>query len=39
MEPVIGHLKGDHGMNRCHLKGQTGDAIYTVLCAAEFNIK
>ncbi|KAB0622516.1 IS5 family transposase [Castellaniella defragrans] len=39
VEPVIGHLKGDHEMNRCHLKGQTGDAIHTVLCAAGFNIR
>ncbi len=39
VEPIIGHLKSDHGMNRCHLKGQTGDAIHAVLCAAGFNIK
>lgn len=39
IEPVIGHLKSDHGMNRCHLKGQMGDAIHAVLCAAGFNMK
>jgi len=39
IEPVIGHLKGDHGMNRCHLKGKIGDAIHAVLCAAGFNMK
>lgn len=39
VEPVIGHLKSDHGMDRCHLKGQTGDAIHAVLCAAGFNIR
>lgn len=39
VEPVIGHLKSDHGMNRCHLKGETGDAIHAVLCAVGFNIK
>lgn len=27
IEPIIGHLKSDHGMYRCHLKGPTGDAI------------
>ncbi|CAM5785179.1 IS5 family transposase ISVei5 [Castellaniella caeni] len=39
IEPVIGHLKSDHGLNRCHLKGQIGDAIHAVLCAAGFNMK
>ncbi|WP_323012238.1 transposase [Castellaniella sp.] len=39
IEPLIGHLKSDHGMNRCHLKGQIGDAIHAVLCAAGFNMK
>jgi len=39
IEPIIGHLKADHRMNRCHLKGQTGDAIHAVLCAAGYNIR
>jgi len=26
-------------MDRCHLKGQTGDAIHAVLCAVDYNIK
>ena len=39
MEPVIGHLKDDHGMRRCWLKGETGDALHAVLCAAGFNIR
>lgn len=39
IEPVIGHLKSDHRMNRCHLKGQIGDALHAVLCAAGFNMK
>jgi len=38
IEPIIGHLKADHRMDRCHLKGQTGDAIHAVLCAAGYNI-
>ncbi len=39
MEPVIGHLKADHGMRRCWLKGETGDALHAVLCAVGFNIR
>ena len=39
IEPIIGHLKADHRMNRCHLKGQTGDAMHAVLCAAGDNIR
>jgi IS5 family transposase len=39
VEPVIGHLKSDHGLDRCWLKGQTGDALHAVLCAAGFNIR
>jgi len=25
-------------MDRCHLKGETGDRLYAVLCAAGYNI-
>lgn len=39
IEPVIGHLKSDHRMNLCHLKGKDGDSIHAVLCAAGFNIR
>jgi len=39
IEPIIGHLKADHRLDRCHLKGQTGDAIHAVLCAAGYNLK
>ena len=39
VEPIIGHLKSDHRMNRCHLKGAEGDAIHAVLCAAGYNIR
>jgi IS5 family transposase len=39
VEPAIGHLKHDNGMERCWLKGQTGDALHAVLCAAGFNIR
>jgi hypothetical protein len=39
IEPIIGHLKADHRMNKCHLKGSTGDSLHAVLCAAGFNIR
>ena len=39
VEPVIGHLKDDHGMRRCWLKGAEGDALNAVLSAAGFNIR
>ena len=39
IEPIIGHLKADHRMDRCHLKGETGDKLHAVLCAAGYNIQ
>jgi IS5 family transposase len=39
VEPAIGHLKQDNGMQRCWLKGSEGDALHAVLCAAGFNIR
>jgi hypothetical protein len=39
IEPVIGHAKADHRMDRCWLKGAEGDALHAVLCAAGFNIR
>lgn len=39
IEPIIGHLKSDHRMNKCHLKGAQGDALHAVLCAAGYNIR
>lgn len=38
VEPKIGHLKSDHRMRRCFLKGLTGDATNAVLCAAGANL-
>ena len=38
IEPIIGHLKSDHRMDRCHLKDKIGDSIHAVLCAAGYNI-
>ncbi len=37
IEPIIGHLKADHSMDRCYLKGSEGDALHAVLCAAGYN--
>ena len=39
IEPIIGHLKADHRMDRCHLKGEQGDRLHAVLCAVGYNIK
>ena len=39
IEPIIGHLKADHRMERCHLKGEQGDRLHAVLCAAGYNIR
>ncbi len=39
VEPIIGHTKADHGMRRCWLKGESGDALHAVLCAVGFNIR
>ena len=39
IEPIIGHVKADHRMDRCHLKGSEGDALHAVLCAAGYNIR
>jgi IS5 family transposase len=34
IEPIIGLLKTDQRMSRCHLKGAMGDRLHAVLCAA-----
>ena len=39
VEPIIGHLKSDHRMDRCPLKGELGDSVHAVLCAAGYNIR
>lgn len=39
IEPIIGHVKQDHGMQRCWLKGQIGDALHAISCALGFNIR
>lgn len=39
IEPIIGHLKHDHRMQRNYLKGNLGDSINTILAATAFNLK
>jgi IS5 family transposase len=39
VEPVIGHLKDDHRMDRNHLKGRDGDRINAVLAAVGYNFR
>jgi IS5 family transposase len=38
IEPKIGHLKADHRLGRCFLKGLAGDAINAILAAAGSNL-
>ena len=37
VEPVIGHVKAEHRMDRNYLKGRLGDRISAVLAAAGYN--
>jgi IS5 family transposase len=39
IEPLIGHTKSDHRMDRCWLKGAIGDALHALSCAAGYNIR
>src|SRR5215208_2973193 len=39
IEPVIGHLKQGHGMQRNHLLGQEGDRINALLTGCGFNLR
>ena len=39
IEPVIGHLKSDHRLNRSYLKGFIGDQINVLMAAAAFNFR
>jgi hypothetical protein len=32
-------LKSDHRLDRCWLRGQLGDALHVVLCAAGYNLR
>ena len=37
IEPVIGHIKAEHRMDRNYLAGEQGDAINVILAAAGYN--
>ena len=39
IEPVIGHLKADHGLARNYLLGKEGDRINAILTGCAFNLK
>lgn len=39
MEPIISHLKTDHGMDRCRYKGFEGDQINASLAAIAWNLR
>ena len=39
VEPLIGHTKSDHGVQRCWLEGALGDALHALSCAAGYNIR
>ena len=37
VEPIIGHMKAEHRMDRNYLKGRDGDRINAVMAAVGFN--
>lgn len=37
VEPVIGHIKGEHRMERNDLAGEDGDGLNAILAAAGYN--
>ena len=39
IEPIIEHLKEDHGLARNHLLGKVGDMINAVLTGCAFNLR
>jgi IS5 family transposase len=39
IEPIIGHVKSDCGMERNYLKGELGDQINAILAASAFNFR
>jgi len=39
VEPVIGHMKHEHGMERNRLKGKTGDFVNAILSACGYNLR
>jgi len=39
VEPVIGHMKHEHGMERNRLKGKAGDILNAILSACGYNMR
>ena len=39
IEAIIGHMKVDGLLERCHLKGKHGDAVHAILCGIGFNLR
>lgn len=39
IEPVIGHMKAEGDLGRCHLKGRAGDAAKAILAAVGYNFR
>jgi IS5 family transposase len=39
VEPVIGHLKQEHRLDRRWLKGAQGDALNAIAAAAGYNLR
>ena len=39
LEAMIGHMKSDGLLDRCHLWGSDGDAIHTILCGIGHNLR
>ncbi|MDR0648468.1 MAG: transposase, partial [Synergistaceae bacterium] len=39
IEPIIGHLKSDHGIACCWLKGEDGDRVNILMTSCGFNMK
>ena len=39
IEPIIGHVKQDHRMERNYLKGKDGDKINAILAGCGFNLR
>ena len=39
IEPLIGHMKEEGHLGRCHLKGRAGDAANAILTAVGHNFR
>lgn len=39
IEPIFGHLKSDHRLERNHLQGKDGDRMNAILSGCGFNLR